>query len=361
MNSEEYINSEETVNSEESINSKETVNSEENMNSEETVNSDGYISIEEFVNTNKRLNPLNDFLFMKYMGEKGDEEQLIGFLNAVLEKTCKARIVSITILEDRMHSAKFIGDKSSILDVRARMSDKTIINIEVQLKNVTNMDRRSLFYWSREYVLGIGAGDEYAELPNVIAINILGQKFLGIDEVHSSFHLWEDTHKDYKLTDALEMHFIDMVRFRSLTEKDIENNPIHRWLAFFDQRTDNNTIKKIKDMDTAIRKAIEKIDLLARDRVMMREYAAREKEVLDFNSTLSFSNKEKFAEGKKEGIEEGIAIGEQEGIEEGIAIGKQKAQQKNVLRFSQKGLSAVEISEWLDLPVEEIKKILNHN
>jgi hypothetical protein len=24
-----------------------------------------------------RLNPLNDFLFMKYMGEKGDEEQLL--------------------------------------------------------------------------------------------------------------------------------------------------------------------------------------------------------------------------------------------------------------------------------------------
>jgi hypothetical protein len=29
-----------------------------------------------------RLNPLNDFLFYKIMGEKGDEVQLLGFLNA---------------------------------------------------------------------------------------------------------------------------------------------------------------------------------------------------------------------------------------------------------------------------------------
>jgi hypothetical protein len=34
-----------------------------------------------------RLNPLNDFLFMKYMSEEGDGEQLLFFLNVVLHKT----------------------------------------------------------------------------------------------------------------------------------------------------------------------------------------------------------------------------------------------------------------------------------
>ena len=32
----------------------------------------------------ERFNPLNDFLFYKVMGEKGDEYQLQGFLDAVL-------------------------------------------------------------------------------------------------------------------------------------------------------------------------------------------------------------------------------------------------------------------------------------
>ncbi|MDR2717194.1 MAG: hypothetical protein LBB89_03900 [Treponema sp.] len=35
----------------------------------------------------QRHNPLNDYLFYKIMGEKGDEIQLLGFLNAVLGKT----------------------------------------------------------------------------------------------------------------------------------------------------------------------------------------------------------------------------------------------------------------------------------
>jgi hypothetical protein len=32
----------------------------------------------------ERFNPLNDYLFLKIMGEEGDEEQLLAFLNAVL-------------------------------------------------------------------------------------------------------------------------------------------------------------------------------------------------------------------------------------------------------------------------------------
>ncbi|MDR2691182.1 MAG: hypothetical protein LBB73_02635 [Dysgonamonadaceae bacterium] len=45
----------------------------------------------------ERLNPLNDYLFMKYMGEKGDEEQLLAFLNAVLQKTGRNGIISVEI------------------------------------------------------------------------------------------------------------------------------------------------------------------------------------------------------------------------------------------------------------------------
>ena len=32
----------------------------------------------------ERFNPLNDYLFLKVMGEKGNETQLLGFINALL-------------------------------------------------------------------------------------------------------------------------------------------------------------------------------------------------------------------------------------------------------------------------------------
>jgi hypothetical protein len=34
----------------------------------------------------RKLNLLNDFLFMKYMSEKDDEEQSTAFLNVILKK-----------------------------------------------------------------------------------------------------------------------------------------------------------------------------------------------------------------------------------------------------------------------------------
>ena len=34
-----------------------------------------------------RFKPLNDFIFGKTFGEKGDEEQLLSLLNAILAKT----------------------------------------------------------------------------------------------------------------------------------------------------------------------------------------------------------------------------------------------------------------------------------
>ncbi|MDR2923724.1 MAG: Rpn family recombination-promoting nuclease/putative transposase, partial [Treponema sp.] len=99
----------------------------------------------------RRLNPLNDYLFLKIMGEKGDEVQLLGFINAVLHRTGENRFCSVEIIENKTFTPEVIGDKSSVLDVRAVLHDNTRTNIEVQLRNQHNMDRRSLFYWSKEY------------------------------------------------------------------------------------------------------------------------------------------------------------------------------------------------------------------
>jgi predicted transposase/invertase (TIGR01784 family) len=90
--------------------------------------------------------PLNDFLFYKVMGEKGDEVQLLGFINAVLHRTGENRFNSVEILENKTFTPEVIGDKSSTLDVRAVLQDSTRTNIEVQVRNQHNMGRRSLFY-----------------------------------------------------------------------------------------------------------------------------------------------------------------------------------------------------------------------
>jgi predicted transposase/invertase (TIGR01784 family) len=323
---------------------------EENLNSLEDYVFMKYMDEEGNQKILERLNPLNDYLFMKYMGEIGDEEQLIAFLNAVLHRTGKDKIVSIKILEDRSKSAKIIGDKSSVLDLRAMMTDGTKVNIEVQLRDVGNMNKRSLYYWGNEYTEGLSSGEDYNKLSSVININILGAEFLNTlgtetvpkDAFHTTYHLWEDTYKNCLLSDVLEIHFIDMVKFRRLENKDIVTNVLHRWLTFFDTHTNSETIKKIIEMDTAIKKAYEKIAFVSKDRDLWHAYRMREMALSDYTS--------------------GINAAEQRGEERGIAIGEQRGEQKStaifLMNMKLNGASVEEMAKYTSLTQEEVVKIL---
>jgi predicted transposase/invertase (TIGR01784 family) len=248
----------------------------------------------------ERLNPLNDYLFLKIMGEKGDEEQLLGFLNAVLKRTGKDKLVSVEILENKTFTAEVIGDKGSILDLRALLTDGTKITIEVQLRNLGNMDKRSLFYWSREYAKGLEAGQDYGELSNVIAINIVNFEYIQSEEYHTSFHLWEDKDKTCLLSDALEIHFVDMVKYRKLRERDIQNDALQRWLAYFDQGSPAELVEEVVKMDNAIQKAEEKMSYICNDKEALRAYQMREMALSDWTSGVNHARRE----GKRESREE---------------------------------------------------------
>lgn len=65
------------------------------------------------------------------------------------------------------------------------------------------------------------------------------------------------------------------------------------------------------------------------------------------------------AEAREEGKREGIKEGMKEGIKEGIRKGKTKLLQEMVERKYQKGKSAVEIAEDLEITEEEVKEFLN--
>ena len=77
-----------------------------------------------------------------------------------MAKTKHKKLVKIEIVEHRTFTAEEVGDKTSILDIRAVAADGTRINIEVQLRDYGNMDRRSLFIgagslqavWTREMI-----------------------------------------------------------------------------------------------------------------------------------------------------------------------------------------------------------------
>ena len=231
------------------------------------------------------------------MGEKGDEGQLLGFLNAALGRSDENRLVSVEILEDKTFSPEFLGNKASIFDLRARLQDGTMVNIEVQLRNLKNMDKRSLFYWSREYSRGIKQGQDYIILPNVITINIIDFEFLETENFHTVFHLREDAEKELVLTDVLEIHFLDMVKWRKLGKKDLMNDPLHRWLTWFDENSPPELVEEVVRMDSTIRMAEEKQVHVLSDDAAERAYEMRQRAIWDWNTTEKLTRMEGEAAG----------------------------------------------------------------
>jgi len=238
--------------------------------------------------SSQRLNPLNDYLFYKVMGEKGNEKQLLGFLNAVLGHSGKEPIKSVEILENKAFVANVKSGKSCVLDVRAILADSTMVNIEVQLRNEYNIDRRSMFYWSKMYSESINRGQDYRELPNVIAINVVDFDFPSRGDFHTCFHLREDTDPTLILTETLEIHFINMIRWRKRGDKDIRNH-LHRWLVWLDVNSPPELVEEVTAMDSEIMTANRKQYYLTQEWQERDLYLHQLLATMDYNTGVSYA------------------------------------------------------------------------
>lgn len=240
----------------------------------------------------RKINPLNDLVFKKVMGEQGNEIQLKAFLEAVLGRELK----SIEIDGAMELTPDIIGNKLSRLDVFAKVDDDTEINIEVQLKDHRNMSKRSVFYWGRRFgnALKAGKDSDYMDLPDMITINLLGFEHID-DEPEEEFHnIYQVRNaRSGKILDScLEVHFLEMPKFLKLKSKDIAGNKIHRWLSFFDNNISEETLKELIGMDIAIQTAQKKIEYISNDAESYRQILLREQALLDYQSDLNAYKRE---------------------------------------------------------------------
>ena len=142
-------------------------------------------------------------------------------------------------------------------------------------------------------------------MPDVIAINIVNFDFPSAGDFHTRFHLREDNDRDLILSSSLEIHFLNMVKWRKLKGKDIQNDPLHRWLAWFNESSPPELIAEVVKMDEAIKQADERMVYVMGDDEAIRAYEMRQMALSDYTSTINYAREE----GMKEGMEKGIANG----------------------------------------------------
>ena len=99
-------------------------------------------------------------------GYTGNEEITKGLLNAILkEKVTDVSLNCNTILEKDLYD-----DKLGILDIRAKVNNTVDINIEMQLVDEKNIEKRIVFYLSKMYTQNLKKAHNYSELNKCISI-----------------------------------------------------------------------------------------------------------------------------------------------------------------------------------------------
>ena len=188
----------------------------------------------------KFADPKNDLAFKKIFGNENKKNILISFLNSVLDFKDNKTIVEVDLANP--YQLPDIEElKETILDIKAtnRNGDKFII--EMQKKDLSDFDKRSLYYTSKAYVSQIDRGEDIKKLKKVYYIAILNFNMFK-NESYISRHLiinQETTTQD--LTD-LEFTFIELKKF-DIKLQDL-SSICEKWIYFINNASSFELIPK---------------------------------------------------------------------------------------------------------------------
>ena len=144
-----------------------------------------------------------------------------------------------------------------------------------------------------------------------------------------------DIQSGHRLTDDLEIHFIEIPKFQVKSIKELKR--LERWMAYFSNKLSEEEMEELAMSETAIREAIQAEHVFMQDEIERWQYEQREKAVRDYISGLDASW--------------------QEGMEEGLERGMEQATVKNLENLMrQMDLSPQQAMEALRIPPTERKK-----
>ena len=188
----------------------------------------------------KFADPKNDLAFKKIFGNENKKEILISFLNSVLDFKDEKTIVSV-ILDNPYQLPDIEELKETILDIKATNQNGDKFIVEMQKKDLSNFDKRSLYYTSKAYVSQIEKGEEIINLKKIYYIAILNFNMFD-NKSYISRHLiinQETTTQDLK---DFEFTFIELKKFNIKLEN--LNTTIDKWIYFINNASNFDLIPK---------------------------------------------------------------------------------------------------------------------
>ena len=225
-----------------------------------------------------------DYAFKRVFGKNGNES----ILKDLLESILNIEIKSITIQNPEIPKNMKDG-KIGILDVRAELNGDEITEVEMQVQDQHNIDKRSPTYLTKIYSDQLKEGEQYIEVKKVVVINILNFDYYKRNSYHSVARMMFEESKENEKVDLgyivedkyatkdLEMHFIELPKFR---KKDPDmSNKLEQWLCLICDEEDK--IKMAESKNEEIEKAKKELEKLAMNPEDRELYELRLKAIRD--------------------------------------------------------------------------------
>jgi predicted transposase/invertase (TIGR01784 family) len=96
----------------------------------------------------ERISPRIDIAFKKIFGVEDNKDLLISLINSIVGQ--EDQVSEVTLLNP-YNPKSFKKDKLSILDIKAKGISGKRFNIEIQIADEADYDKRALYYWAKLY------------------------------------------------------------------------------------------------------------------------------------------------------------------------------------------------------------------
>ena len=276
----------------------------------------------------------NDYAFKKVFGTEENKDVLQDLLECILDIPPE-NIAGLELLDKEFHKDS-ISDKTGVLDVKLRLKNNTIIDIEIQNRWNSEFVQRTIFYWAKMYTENLKTGEVYTKLPKCITINIVGEGFNLNSLLHSEYNVVEK-HINDRLSDEFEIHFLNLAKVKDdeNIEQDEKKKKLYNWLRFIE--TDEEEVRNMLAQESPIMaKANATINIM--------EMSPKEKWLYENRMKYEHDKASWKHVGYQEGIERGFADGAYQKSIETARIMKHEAFDLNIISKIT-GLSKEEIDK----------------
>ena len=275
--------------------------------------------------SNKLLNPKNDYVFKRLFGSVGNETITKNLLSCILQQN----ITDVQLDCNPILEKNLLDDKVGILDIKAKIDNTTNIDIEMQVTDHKNIEKRILFYLSKMYTKTIKKSQDYSSLEKCIAILITNYNIDIIKNIPKYISKWSIREEEYQkivLTDVMEIYIIELNKFKDYKEKS-NHNSLNSWIEFIES-------PEVVDMSNKeIQKAKKVLEEISQDEHEQYLAELREKYIMDQKAT------------------------EAAGYDKGLKQGMQKEKIENAKKMLDEKIDINTISRITGLSIQELKNL----